>query len=422
MSTWNNPLKIEEIGTGEQAGTWGVTTNTNLAVTLPEAITGQATVSFPSDADYTLPYLNSNASQAFRNLVLYVTSAVNLNATRSLIIPSIEKQYFINNQTSNNQSITIKTTSVGAASVTVPYNKIAHVYCDGTNVRFADDFVGITGGTISGLSSALGVTSGGTGLATATQGDILYASASNTYAALPKNTTATRYLSNTGTDNNPAWAQIDLTNGTVNELPVNRGGTGLATLTANNILLGNGTSSVQFVAPGNSGNLLTSDGTTWASSPPPTAFVSGMIIMWSGTIATIPTGWVLCDGTNSTPDLRDRFIIGARQDDGGVAKTNVTGSLTQTGGSKDAIVVSHNHTATSTSTVTDPGHFHNLSGTGSAGLQPLVGNSGTPTYSVSQTATTGITVGTTTTVATTGSSGTNANLPPYYALAFIMKL
>ena len=71
---------------------------------------------------------------------------------------------------------------------------------------------------------------------------------------------------------------------------------------------------------------------------------SGGIIMWSGSIANIPTGYVLCDGNNSTPDLTDKFIIGADQDDGGVAKTNVTGSLTQTGGSKDASTVSHSHT------------------------------------------------------------------------------
>lgn len=64
----------------------------------------------------------------------------------------------------------------------------------------------------------------------------------------------------------------------------------------------------------------------------PDSFVSGMIIMWSTTVASIPSGWVLCDGSNSTPDLRDRYIIGARQDDGGVAKTNITGSLLQTGG------------------------------------------------------------------------------------------
>jgi len=65
----------------------------------------------------------------------------------------------------------------------------------------------------------------------------------------------------------------------------------------------------------------------------PSSFVTGMIIMWNSTVASIPSGWVLCDGNNSTPDLRDKFIVGAKQDDSGTAKTNVTGSLLQTGGS-----------------------------------------------------------------------------------------
>ena len=64
----------------------------------------------------------------------------------------------------------------------------------------------------------------------------------------------------------------------------------------------------------------------------------GGIIMWSGTVAAIPTNWALCDGGSSTPDLRDRFVVGARQDDAGVAKTNVTGSLTQSGGA-----IAHHH-------------------------------------------------------------------------------
>jgi hypothetical protein len=149
------------------------------------------------------------------------------------------------------------------------------------------------------------------------------------------------------------------------------------------------------------------------------AFSTGMIIMWSGTIATIPTGWYLCNGSNSTPDLRDKFVIGASADSGGVAKTNVTASYTQTGGTKDAIVVSHTHTATST--VTDPGHTHTISGNfatysggGSSGANNSLG-SATNTNS----STTGISVATS--ISTTGSSGTDANLPPYFALAFIMK-
>jgi len=160
-----------------------------------------------------------------------------------------------------------------------------------------------------------------------------------------------------------------------------------------------------------------------------TAFVlansipSGLISMWSGSIASIPTGWVLCNGSNSTPDLRNRFIIGAHTDSAGVAYTTVTGSNTTTGGTKDAIVVSHTHTATST--VADSGHVHamtrhlgSLGGNNTAYVGDDSGAGGASSQNTAS-ATTGITVATTN--ASTGSSGTDQNLPPYYALAFIMK-
>lgn len=75
----------------------------------------------------------------------------------------------------------------------------------------------------------VGVTVGGTGLTGVSQGDILYGSNANVYSRLAKNTTATRYLSNTGTSNNPAWAQINLTNGVTGILPIANGGTGAST-------------------------------------------------------------------------------------------------------------------------------------------------------------------------------------------------
>jgi hypothetical protein len=144
------------------------------------------------------------------------------------------------------------------------------------------------------------------------------------------------------------------------------------------------------------------------------AFVTGMIMMWSGSIATIPTGWALCNGSNGTPDLRNRFIVGAGS----------TYNPADTGGTSDAIVVSHTHTATST--VTDPGHTHVVplmsTNAASNGAGNLTGANQTPTsYPVtSNSSITGITVATTNT--STGTSGTGANIPPYYALAFIMKL
>jgi microcystin-dependent protein len=139
----------------------------------------------------------------------------------------------------------------------------------------------------------------------------------------------------------------------------------------------------------------------------------GGIIMWSGSIAAIPTGWALCNGSNGTPDLRNRFIVGATVDNAGIANTNITGSNTQTGGSKDAIVVDHTHTAS------DSGHTHGLQLLGQAG----VFNRGTQ-YNVAVFGGTGATTNASSaniTVAAAGQSGTNANLPPYYALAYIMR-
>jgi len=150
------------------------------------------------------------------------------------------------------------------------------------------------------------------------------------------------------------------------------------------------------------------------------AIPSGLISMWYGTIATIPTGWVLCNGSNSTPDLRNKFVIGAHTDSVGVAYSTVTGSNTQTGGTKDAIVVSHTHTATSV--VTDPGHLHtftNYSVSNGGATTPVISTSNTTATVSTNSAVTGISVATTN--STEGSSGTNQNLPPYYALAYIMK-
>lgn len=140
------------------------------------------------------------------------------------------------------------------------------------------------------------------------------------------------------------------------------------------------------------------------------AIPSGGIIIWSGSTGSVPSGWFLCDGTNGTPDLRNSFIVGA-------GSTYAVGA---TGGSADSIVVSHNHA------LTDPQHKHVTAIIDSAGSLSF-GNTDPTTY-------TGIQGGVSTnyaeytnsvstgiTLASAGVSGTNANLPPYYALAYIMK-
>ena len=137
----------------------------------------------------------------------------------------------------------------------------------------------------------------------------------------------------------------------------------------------------------------------------PTALPSGVITLWSGSVASIPGGWYLCNGSNGTPDLRNMFVVGAGS----------TYAVAATGGSADAIVVSHTHAAT----VTDPGHNHTivLGGDGFAAGSSAQRTTNTISNPNTSTSTTGISVSN----STTGVSGTNANLPPYYALAYIMK-
>ena len=194
-------------------------------------------------------------------------------------------------------------------------------------------------------------------------------------------------------------AQVkDLVDGSSGDSLTNSG-----TLTSSGTLAVTGAMTVDG-ASGTSGQFLTSTGTgntpTWTTL---TAFVSGMIMLWSGSEASIPSGWVLCDGTNSTPNLQDRFVVGAGN----------TYAVDATGGSADAVVVSHTHTATST----DSGHTHTVPQVNDrrgAGIGTLYCGSGN---AASGTGFANIT----TTNSTEGVSGTNANLPPYYALCYIMK-
>ena len=160
------------------------------------------------------------------------------------------------------------------------------------------------------------------------------------------------------------------------------------------------------------------DGTANITIP---SIPTGGIIMWSGSIASIPAGWALCNGLNGTPNLQDRFVIGA----GSAYGVGVTG------GSKDAIVVSHTHTqeAHSHTATTDSAgaHTHTISsGHGSYGASPTAVSEimdKTPGTSSSGAHTHSLTTATVTpTINSTGTNGTNANLPPYYALAYIMKL
>jgi hypothetical protein len=156
-STYSSNLKIELIATGEQSGTWGITTNTNLGTALEEAIVGYGNPDFASDADLTLTLTDANSAQTARNFVLNVTSSVSLTATRNLVVPTIEKPYVVINATTGSQSIVVKTSA--GTGITVPNGSTMFLYADGTNVVNA----------INNLPS--GATVGGVAISTST-GDV----------------------------------------------------------------------------------------------------------------------------------------------------------------------------------------------------------------------------------------------------------
>jgi hypothetical protein len=145
---------------------------------------------------------------------------------------------------------------------------------------------------------------------------------------------------------------------------------------------------------GTAGQVLsTNAGATAPEWTTPSVVPTGIISMWSGAIGAIPSGWVICDGTNSTPDLRDRFIVGA----GNTYNPAATGGSTDTGSHALTIAEMPAHTH---STIAAPN--------AASGGTPTVDASGAmnvPTSSVGG-----------------GQGHTHANsLPPYYALAYIMK-
>ena len=361
-SSYSPSLKIELIGNGDQSGTWGTTTNNNLGTIVEQAITGVQSI-FMVNADYTLTNYNGVSDEA-RNAVLVVTGTN--SAIRQIICPLVNKLYVIYNNTTGGYAITIG--GVTGSLVTIPNGTTAQVYCDGTN--FYSSQTGSAGNfningnlVVSGTAALSGALTGTTG---AFSGAI--SSVSPTF---------------TGTPLAPTAAQ--------------------------------GTNSTQIAT---------------------TAFVqangapTGGLIMW-GT-GTAPSGWLLCDGTavNRTTYAALFAVIGTTFGVGDGTTTfnlpNYTNrtpygtTVGSTGGSADAVVVSHTHTAT----VTDPGHFHNIaSGTVNTRTNPYFNWVGTGGASVgvdgayTDSKTTGISVAN----STAGVSGTNANLPPYLGINFIIK-
>ena len=337
-STYTTSLKIQEIGSGEQSGSWGTTTNTNWTL-IEQAVAGVQSIVM-ANANYTLTNLNGVSDEA-RNMVLVVTGTN--SGIYQIVAPLNQpKMYVVYNNTTGGYAITIGASS--GSIVTIPNGVTAQVYTDGTNFYSAQ--TGSAGNfNVNGTLTASGITDTG-----ALSASSLTVSGAASLATGSISGIMTAPTASTGTNTTQiATTAFALANG----IP------------------------------------------------------SGAIILWSGSIASIPSGWLLCNGASGTPDLRDRFVAGAGS----------TYAVAATGGTADAVVVTHTHAAT----VTDPGHTHTsnastVTGTGGApgGAAPVLTTSSGATIN---TAVTGISV----TNTATGVSGTGQNLPPYYALAYIMK-
>ena len=401
-STYSPDLRIELIANGEKTGTWGTITNDNLGVIIEDAISGLASVSVTS-ANQALTAQNGAVDQARCAAVSLTTTT---GASFNVYVPPVTKLYVIVNASIYTATVFCSTvlgnTTAAGTGVAVPAGKSVLLRSNGTNIT--EQLNHITGNlSIGGNASVAG------------------------------------NVSVTGT-----------------------------TTLLDDLILGG--------SSGTSGQVVVSQG---IGNPPAwgNAFVTGMIMMWSGSIASIPSGWALCNGASGTPDLRDRFVVGA----GSTYAVNATGGSATTtlleanlpshthsisaSGTTSGQSVGHTHTfsgATSGQSqththgisISDPTHTHSFP-TGifnNAGTQfmpqaddgPLAGTFTTQASSTGITASAGnasqdhthtysgttsdVSANHTHTVTVTGTSGATGsgtsftNLPPYYALAYIMKL
>jgi len=156
MASTYSSLKIELIGTGDQAGTWGNTTNTNLGTAIEEAITGSSNVTFAS-SNAAIALTDTNATQAARNLRLNLVGTI--SSVQTLFVPAIEKQYLVTNGLSNSVIISNGTNaSPTGTAFTLPAGRSTIVFNDGTNINDVITYVSslgnvtINGGTANALT------------------------------------------------------------------------------------------------------------------------------------------------------------------------------------------------------------------------------------------------------------------------------
>jgi hypothetical protein len=382
-STYVNDLRLNEMATGDQSGSWGTVTNTNLEL-IGEAFS-YGTETITTNADTHATTIADGESDAGRAMFLKYTGTLDSTCTITIGPNTVSKMWFIENATTGSQDIIISQGS--GANVTIAAGQTKAVYSDGvgSGAAFVDAFaaldvgsLAIAGTLVTATAAELNyndITTLGTVQASKTvtadaSGDVLFPDGDKAIFGAGSDLQiyhdgSHSFISDQGTGNLKILAStIDLNNAANTENMITAVEDGAVTLYHDNASK-LATSATGVTVTGTvAATAYTGDGSALTGIA---GIPTGVIAIWSGAANAIPSGWLICDGTNATPDLRDRFVIGA----GSTYAVDATGGATTT-----ASVAAHTHTLsgntdasgnhTHTGTTSNTGnHSHKCVGTSS---------------------------------------------------------